>query len=493
MRLSGAALVLFLCIATAVASEETKVDLSLSASNDYYGGTGTGGRRAVLRINPQVRVSSRTARQSFSLLYAPGVEMFENDDFAPYWNHRVMGEYQLQLGPRTSVTFGDTYSDTEIISFGNEVLPDDTVDVVSDASRFIRNNASMTLQHLLSPLWNVDVSLQHNFANFEDPTRNDSETVSGVASVSYSVTVKDQIGLGIQGSYSSFDGAKDPRTELESSGQRNTNIHLIANWGHQFTSKIRMSFSGGPNLGFYDSEKLGNEDVPLFPNISASDTLERRFYVLEDCPRATLSSCRTPTGIVDDNTFKPEFASPEQAAEQKVTLSPFPNPDIDDLKVNFFGSLGISYLSDTWAAQLRGRRVESTQSGIGTATAVTSVNLGINWEPSPDWELDFDAGWSKRTSIAKSLAVVDLDLKDSIYQDLDGETLLESASLPTGVEARAVDREQYRAWGQVRRRLFRDWWIRLTAEYIRQDVRGVSANRYRIGAGVSYDLPSIAF
>ena len=493
MRLPGAALVLFLCIVTAVASEETRVDLSLSASNDYYGGSGTGGDRAVLRISPWVRVSSRTARQSFLLSYAPGVEMFENDDFAHYWNHRVMGEYQVQLGPRTSVTFGDTYSDTEIISFGNEVLPDETVDVVSDASRFIRNNASMTLQHLLSPSWNVDVSFQHNFANFQDPRRNDSETVSGVANVSYLWTVKDQIGLGIQGSYSSFDGAHDPRTKLETSGQRNTNIHLIANWGHQFTSKIRLSFSGGPNFGFYDSEKLGNEDVEQFPSGVAADTLERRFFVLADCPRATLSSCRVPTGIVDGNTFKPEFANPEQAAAQKVTLSPFPNPEVDDLKVNFFGSLGISYLSDTWAAQLRGRRVESTQSGIGTATAVTSVNLGMNWEPTPDWELNFDAGWSQRTSIAKSLAVVDLDLKDSIYQDLNGEPLLESASLPTRVVSREIDRQQYRAWGQVRRRLFRDWWIRLTAEYIRQDVKGVSANRYRIGAGVSYDLPSIAF
>ena len=124
---------------------------------------------------------------------------------------------------------------------------------------------------------------------------------------------------------------------------------------------------------------------------------------------------------------------------------------------------------------------------------MTSVNLGVNWEPSPEWELDFDAGWSQRTSIAKSRAVVDLDLKDSVYQDVNGETLLESASLATGLVSREVDRQQYRAWGQVRRRLFRDWWIRLTAEYIRQDVKGVSANRYRIGAGVSYDLPSITF
>ena len=306
--------------------------------------------------------------------------------------------------------------------------------------------------------------------------------------------MKDQIGLGIQGSYSSFDGAHDPRTELETSGQRNTNIHLIANWGHQFTSKIRMSFSGGPNLGFYDSEALGNEDYEQFPSLTSNGNPgDPIFFIRADCLGGTLTSCRTPTGFADADTFKPEFANPAQAAAQKVTLSPFPNPQIDDLKVNFFGSLGVSYLSDTWAVQLRGRRVESTQSGIGTATAVTSVNLGVNWEPSPEWELDFDAGWSQRTSIAKSRAVVDLDLKDSVYQDVNGETLLESASLATGLVSREVDRQQYRAWGQVRRRLFRDWWIRLTAEYIRQDVKGVSANRYRIGAGVSYDLPSITF
>ena len=497
MRLCGAVMVLVLCTATSVAGRDTTLNLGLSAGNVSYGEGDNFPERNVIRLSPRMRFTTQTKSQRLLLSYNPGVKLTSNDDFKHYWDHQLEGEYQYEIDPRTSVTLADVYSDIEIINFGDGILPDGTVDVVSGAMRLARNNASVTFQHLFSPVLNMNLRVAQNFADFEDPKRHDSETVNGGANLAYSWTAKDQVGLGVQASYSSFDAAYNPATLVANDGQRNTNIHVIASWDHQFTARLRASITGGPNFGLYDSEKLSDQNYFELPT-GVSPAGFKSFFVQADCPSGTLSSCGPASADTDDNTFAP--LTQAEAAAKLAPLPPIPNPELSDLQINFFGTLGISYAGDDWRLGVNARRVESTQSGIGTATAVTSANLNLDWEPDPRWELAFNAGWSQRTSLVSSLAFTgDVDLRDSVYTDLNGLPVLESSSLPTRVVKQQVDRYQYRAWAQVRHRVFEtrqwgDWWLRLSAEYIRVEESGTdSTNRYRIGAGVAYDLPPIEF
>ena len=446
--------------------------------------------RAVIDVAPQLRLVVDSERYQTSIAYSPSVKIESRSGWEHAWSHRLDGDFKFDFDERTTFTASNRFQDVAIFDLDGELLPDGSVDVNTgeDYQRAQRNYADVALQHLLAPTWSISGSVGHNIAKYNQSDQTNSESLSGQLSLNHVYSPELTLGGGISGDYSVFDESS------KSQGQHYTNAQLFLSTSYQVNRSVRLKFQGGPTLQFFTPSSFS--EVESYQYLWGGSAASPFFIDLSSCAEPTYSSCAA-TGdpaVVDDATFLPEFATPQQAAANEVFLGVEPNASGSSISVTFFGHVEIVYEEKPWAVQAYVRRTESNSSGEGTASSVTSAGLGFDWSPTPDWNGNLSVVFTHRQSLRTPYLLSGDAALAPGPADLLGNPVAEFASFTAVESKQAFETKQYFAQARVVRRLGEDLSVELVARYIHQDRdREARTNRFSAGIVLIYSLPTWTF
>ena len=372
----------------------------------YDGGKENYPDRAVVNLAPRVRFNGSDDRYRADLSYSPSVRLVATQNWSHAWTHDLSASAQYAIGRLTTLDVNDRYQDQAIFDFGEEFLPDGTVDVADSASydRVERNFANVSLQHFLSPRWVVSGSVSHGFSNFNEANQTDSETLSASFQVNHTWSRRTTFGLGVSGQYSVFDESS------VSQGEQYSYLQIFGTWRYGLNDNLRIEFQGGPTLQFIDPTPFG--DIESFENLFTNV-----FFDYASCVGKTAIQCaKDPAAEIepDPSTGLPPGVDESQAFA--VTAHPVAsNPDGNEVSVTFFGNISLVYDWDDWVARAYLARRESNASGEGSASSVTSAGFSLGWEPTPKWDLALTFGWSLRQTLGSTYGLTgDATLREGV-------------------------------------------------------------------------------
>ena len=441
--------------------------------------------RGIVTLGPLIDLNAAENRYRLSVNYRPVVKLIATTGWAHAWDHRVSANFAYDLGELTILSMNDVYQDVSIYNFEDGINPDGTVDINQSVSfeRAKRNNAEMTLQHFLSPRWVVSGTVGHNFAEFNEASRTNSQTVSGSVKINHIYSRNQNGGLGLSSTYSLFD--ESTRSEAERYG----NLQIFAAWQYKLKEWLRFEFVGGPALQFL--QPRGLSDQPSFRylgNQGFSPPAPPLFADYNSCTQGTASSCTTFTSV-PPSTFQPEFATPEDALAATQFIPVKPNPTGASTSVTFFGSASASVKLGDWGGQLGIRRTQSDQSGEGPASIVTGVSLRGRWEPDPYWSLNASVSWSLREQIGSTRTLGgDFDVVQG-----PGDVAQYSARQSVAFEQGTEQTQYYASLGVVRR-LTDQLAATATASFVHQiDRREETIDRFSVRVNLSYSFQKFTF
>jgi len=367
----------------------------------YDGGKENYPDRAVVNLAPRVRFNGSDERYRADLSYSPSVRLVATQNWSHAWTHDLSASAQYAIGRLTTLDVNDRYQDQAIFDFGEEFLPDGTVDVAESASydRVERNFANVSLQHFLSPRWVVSGSVSHGFSNFDEADQTDSETLSASFQVNHTWSRRTTFGLGVSGQYSVFDESS------VSQGEQYSYLQLFASWRYGLNDNLRIEFQGGPTLQFIDPTPFG--EVETLENVFTPAFVFRDYAKCADAGKTTAAECADFADAavpVDPITNLP----PGVDLSEAFAVAPLPvasNPDGNEVSVTFFGNISLIYDWDDWVARAYLARRESNASGEGSASSVTSAGFSLGWEPTPKWDLALTFGWSLRQTLGSTYGI----------------------------------------------------------------------------------------
>ena len=472
-------------------AEAWEVESQLSVGGYYNTSYGDIDDSGMLEFAPRVAVRSSQERYRVNVSYQPRVKLLATGGWANAWDHVLNGALEYELGELTTLSVRDSYTDLANFNFEEELLADGTVDVNTGTGfeRSRRNHAEVTLQHFLSPLWVLSGTASHSFANFNESSRSDSQTLNGYVGVNRAISARQNAGLGVSATHSVFDES----TEVQ--GERYSNVQIVASYQYSLEHWLRFQFRGGPALQFIEERRFENQEAPTY--LGAAVGSVPVFYDYYACPRKVASSCIQggQFGPVPSDTFG--STTPAQALVETQAVPVEPNPESGDFSVTFFGTASVLVELGDWAGNLYFQRTESNDSGQGSATSVSTVGFSIDWEPTYEWQFVLTANWSLRESLRSERRLGD-DYAVSAGPPIasPGPTravarISSQASVPV---SHALDIHQYVLGFRVKRRLTEHMLADAGVGYVNEQRPGRDAiNRARVSLQIVYSFRKIRF
>jgi len=476
--------VLLLFIAASAVAESWELRLGLGASGNYNPPTKGEAQddRAIVNFGPQIAIHAAQPRYRVSVEYAPQVRFVATTGWAHTWDHRLSANAEYNLGQLTILSVNDVYEDISIYNFENGINPDGTVDVNQSVTfeRARRNNVSISLQHFLAPRWILAGTVAHGLADFAQESRSNSQTVSGAIQISHIYSRHQEGGVGVSSTYSMFDESTANEAE------QYANLQVFASWQYRVKNWLRFKFRGGPALQFVKPRGLPDQQTPVY---YSNDTVNPPLFAVCSSYPATTVDCNPTIGPVADDTFKPQFDTPQEAAAATQFVPVEPNPSSASTSITFFGRASVVLKWDEWEGEFGVRRVESNQSGEGPASVVTGVSLRGRWQPDPYWALNLAANWSLREQIGTSRAL------GSSYDLARGPADVARFSARQSVgKKRDNELTQYFASFGIWRRLTDHLSASATASFVHQERKTQeSTDRYSVRANLAYSFDPITF
>ena len=485
VRVHTFAIALLCCALPSIGSAAELLVRTLGAmSFDTF--NGDNGERAsfILSVPIELRETGRNRYQG-RLRYTPTFEGRVTGRKATNWNHILQADGSYQLSRRSYMGVFVDFASLGFLDNRTAELPDGTV----DTGRRLLNTAGLQYGYALSSRWRFDASVTYFLAEFDSLARNDSQTIGGSVEMSYVLGKRDDVSLGVESSFSTFDAS------LRSQGQDATNLRFFVRWVHQFSEHLTFRTNLGPTVSLFETLPFPNVNVFRYP--LNGDRVTGSFIKASSCPPTVPFRVNCSPGTdapVDANTFLPLT---DAQARIEVASVPVPSIEVSDTQVNFFGTFSLDYELRRWRLGVDFRRTQSTQSGFGASTVLNAFGAGATWT-GERWDVRLTGRISQRKSLTSSARPTgDFSIDSATAVDTDGDAIGQIQQLATAIVSRPVNRKEAFARINVSRRITDR--LRLTGSALyaytdrRVDVRQNKGGRFRVDLGVLYSFRSVRF
>ena len=440
--------------------------------------------RVAFRLGVPVELRGEpTVRSRANLSYRPVFDLEPTRGWGWNVNHGLTAAGTYSLSPRATAAASLRFDDLGFIPVDATPNPDSTFD---QAARIRRISTSLSLSYALSSRWSFGALLAHNANEFEDIDRNDSQNVNAAFDLDYALTRDDRLALAVDVSRSIFDAS------LRAQGQDVTNVRLSLRWNHDFNEHLKLRVNLGPTFSLFETDAFPSVLFPRYPMVQVGGTnfFVKYFDCLNDDSPCTATPATNPINFPPGSDPSSELVSTRVDSEAA-----------SDRQVNFFGTVGLSYIEARWHFNLEFRRTQSNQSGLGTSTAVNALRLGVDWRASDRWSLRLQVRATQRKSLTESSRLTGEFLvrrsptSPPYFLDADMDEIAEIDSLKTQIAGRPIDIKQASVTLNLSRRVTRKLSLTGALLYTYDDriVNGASTGRgrVRVQVGFSYSFTPV--
>jgi hypothetical protein len=459
----------------------------------------------LFRLRPGVKVhEDRGEDLRWSLDYEVPFEFAaDHGDELDDIDHRAGGRFTYRANERLELFASDEFrylrGALRDVQADDVVSGEGTVLINQNRDRVTINDAEAGLSYQFTPRLTGTARAGHTFFDPDRDDRAENWLLSTLADVSYVLTPRHSVGMGVQYFRQEFDD----RTNVVGSTANSYNAFL--QWTYRVDETLSLSIAGGPTYIEVDQDDAiaaaAPPAIPAIPLAAGTDVtgfgllrrngaaaagpLPANALVVSQLPACSTLSSGTPVftgtvcplgssattaGIVLDSVNDPvQFAA---ASALVPVTNPFPDGE-DDSSLDFFAEAVIAkHWTENLHSALRYRRTQGGASGLGGTVVRDTINLANTWDLTERWQLALRGDWSLRQSVTESTGqfLVASDASASIAGFAPGLAPAGADSLVTvRGEASEIDTMRYGGSARLTHRLFRNTsaWVQLT--YNEQD------------------------
>jgi hypothetical protein len=411
----------------------------------------------LFRLRPSVKLHEDRGQDfNYSLQYTAPLEFaVENGDRLNDVDHWVDADGLYHVNDRLDVYLRNDFRYLRSTLRTFQTLDSDGLPVVSTGrDRVTLNSLNVGGSYRFTPRVSGNVAFNHRLFESTQPDRADNFSVNGIADVSYTLTSKQQVGVGLTYIYQQFDET------ISRVGSRNNTINAFAQWRYQVGETIGIEISGGPSYIVVEQDEPLSITVNTVPLAAppAGVTPPPGQVLVFNFPGCTTA---LPGGA---QAFDPGRAgctsllaaqTDVEAAGTTQLTSVGTLGDSRSTSVDFFANV---LLTKRWTPNFvtsaRYSRTQGVASGLGGTVIRDAVTLAADWNFADRWDLLLRGDWTLRNSVTEANEIVrgaiDAGAPLSGVVAFDGRQF--SAPLPDN----SIDTERWGVVGRLTYRLFRN-------------------------------------
>jgi hypothetical protein len=351
------------------------------------------------RVAPWAEVTDPDGNVTWGVRYGPAYEYYLDENGLRGFDHDAEGRLAWRVGPRTTLRIADRFQRYHSVSrFNEQADPGQDVVAAGERARYKTNLATGSLEHLLSPLDLVALSVSYNIQDFSEEQVDREFLGTGLV---YQHFLNERTTLGARASWSRQTLIED---ELD---DRSTDyFNLSAVFTREISRGLHLEVSAGPAYIVSDVE-----DISLPPSAP------RRAipFVQEDGTGRLLNADSCPRNNAGERILSSEcgFLSPALTQQQLVTLLVTPNipipitgtvPSADDSQTTYFADISLVKDWERLRGEISYQRRESQSSGFG---AFSDIFYGaLRWQVSRRLSAKWITSYEMREQATDALVLV---------------------------------------------------------------------------------------
>lgn len=377
----------------------TSVVTATTYNSNIYGYSSGETDDVIVQLGPEVELrSDREGRFDYRLNYRGYYQWYTRESDADDFQHRERLRLGYDFSPRTRLDLDQQYRRVSNLQFDRDDFRDGDAGIDIRQNRYHRNDLNLGLTHALTARWRVNGSIEHQLVDFDrNFDRSDSDTLGVGLSLSYTLSERHDLGLGVRYAVQDFDEASS-RLGAESDY---FNVNLL--WTFRISERMTLSFEGGPT-------RIDTEQDAL--DVASADAFVGT-RINEDLFRANYGACSTGQGQTqpiaslcryDSETFPP-IPADDLGAELGFPLD-FAGVDLDDDSVEFFGRLALTAGFSDWEIEAAYTRRPSAISGESLASLLDALTLSFDYRPAAyRWATYGELRWDRRDALTRAVEI----------------------------------------------------------------------------------------
>ncbi len=372
---------------------------TLYNSNIYTLNNGDAVDDVILRVGPDLELrGDPEQRFHYRLNYRGWYDYYTKQTDDSGFQHRERLRLGYDISPRTTLSFDQQYRYVNILQLDRDDFQAGDTGIDVRKNQYHRNNMSLALDHELSRKWALNVTVDQQSVDFKNnTTRSDSDSWGLLGSLSYTLSERHDLGVGIR--FVNQDFLPTPNRLAAQSDY----LGGMLLWTFRITSRTTLTFEGGPAHVETEQKSQPFSEAPAFVGV----------LVGNDLFRANINACSPGDGQVQpiaSNCVYTDPAAPPIPADDLGPSLDYPL-DFTDTRlkydsVEFYGRLGVTVgLSDFQLSAAIGRR-PSAISGSSLANNMDDLTLSLDYEPAGSrWTTYAEVRFEKRKALTQALQI----------------------------------------------------------------------------------------
>ena len=353
------------------------------------------------RNGPTLRVREPLGNFTYDANYQLTYDAYTRLDGINEFDHFFTGEGAWRATPTTSFFLNDDFAYTSnlnaIFQAAGTGLNQVAV-VLPRSERVTTNIGSVGMTHQFGPLWQLRVTGDNEYYNYQNPFQSDSLATSGTMQLTRSITPRFVLG----------GGARIERQEFgdvgEIAGRSTTFYQGFAVVQYNISPTLYFVGQGGPAYAVPDQPSaISVQRAPAYLRIipsTCTSKLPDGTPVFRPTSGDNFGGC-TPTQLFNVISNQPVGTVDNVPQASSAIDVPFVGEQQTlDSSLNYFGSLSLEKDWRLWHARIAYQRSASSASAIGTSTNLDVFSGGLTWRPTALWDVTFSGSYSKQTAIS---------------------------------------------------------------------------------------------
>lgn len=350
-----------------------------------------------LRTGPNLRVRNVKGDFTYDAIYQLRYQEYVRLNGVSEFDQFASGEASWRATPTTDVGVSNNFGYSSSLGGLFEAVGVATAIqfVTPDRERITTNSANANIRHRLGPLWELTLSVDSDFTGFRSDNQADALSTAGTIQVTRGFTPRLVAGFGAR--YQRQDFADTPDT----TGQGSTVYQGFGVLNYRISPTLRFAMSAGP--AFAEPDAIDSQTVDASSYLPfAAETCPTRSDGVRFVPQGqalgfNISGPRCATATFEDQQGGRGFALPTS----NTTAIPLATQSGSLGSLNYFGRISLDKEWAQWLASVSYNRSASSGSGLGTSTAVDTLEGSLRWTPSPLWNLSLLAAYSRQTQLTQ--------------------------------------------------------------------------------------------
>lgn len=353
----------------------------------------------ILRLGPEFDLrNDPEQRFNYRLNYRGWYEQYTKEEDASAFQHRQRLRLGYEFTPRTRLSLDQRYRRVSNLQFDRDDFQAGDTGIDIRQNKYDRNDISLDLEHQLGRRWTFNAILDHQIVDFDNNnSRSDSDSIALTGSFSYTLSERHDLGFGMRVANQDFHSAPS-RLAAESDF-----LGLLLLWNFRITSRIDLTFEGGPTRVKTEQQPQEFADAPEYVGVRFED----------DLFRANFSACTPGDDQIQpiaSNCIYNDPAAPPIPADSLGTSIAYPldftDTDLKEDSVELFARLALSVGLSDWRIEAGLGRRPNAVSGQSLANVIDELTLSLDYEPAGSrWATYAEVRFEQREALTRALEI----------------------------------------------------------------------------------------